>query len=62
MNSKTGEKNRTMKNELPRSIGAPYATFGQKLYTVETRGEITAKRMKPLVQRGNDSVVDVTGW
>ena len=43
---KKKKKNRTMKNELSRSIGAQYATFGQKLYTVETRGEITTKRMK----------------
>ena len=46
MNSMKMEKDWTMKNELPRSVGTQYATIGPKLYTVEIRGEITPERMK----------------
>ena len=40
---------------------------GQKMSDMPlglSRGQlvISPQRMKPLVQRGNDSVVDVTGW
>ena len=40
----------TLKNELPRSVGAPYAT-----------GEITPERMKKQPKRKQRPVVDVTG-
>ena len=46
MNSTKMEKDRTMKSELLRSVGAQYATIGLKLYTVEIRGEITPETMK----------------
>ena len=45
INSMKMEKDRTMKDELPRSVGAQCA-IGLKLYTVEIRGEITPESMK----------------
>ena len=44
------QKDMTLKNELPRSVGAPYAT-----------GEITPERMKKQPKRKQRPVVDVTG-
>ena len=44
------QKDMTLKNELPRSVGAPYAT-----------GEITPERMKKQPKRKQHPVVDVTG-
>ena len=44
------QNDRTLKEELPRSVGAPYAT-----------GEITPERMKKQPKRKQRPVVDVTG-
>ena len=50
MNIMKWQKDMTLKNELPRSVGAPYAT-----------GEITPERMKKQPKRKQRPVVDVTG-
>ena len=49
-NSMKKQKDMTLKNEFPRSVGAPYAT-----------GEITPERMKKQPKRKQHPVVDVTG-
>ena len=46
MNSMKRQKDRTLKDELPRSVGAQYA---------EISGEITTKRMKGLSQSKNNT-------
>ena len=50
MNSKKRQKDRTLKDELPRSVGAQYATGDQ--------GKITPERMK---RQSQSTIVDVTG-
>ena len=50
MNSMKRQKDSTLKDELHRSVGAPYAT-----------GEITPERMKKQPKRKQRPVVDVTG-
>ena len=51
MNSMKRQKDRTLKDKLPRSVDAQYAT-----------GEITTERMKRWSQsKNNNPVVDVTG-
>ena len=52
MNSMKRQKDRTLKDELPRSVGAHYA--------LEKRGEIALERMKRMIQSDN-AHVDVTG-
>ena len=47
MNSMKRQKDRTLKDELPRSVGAQYAT--------EISGEITAERMKGWSQSKNNT-------
>ena len=54
MNSMKRQKDRTMKDELPRSVGAQYA--------MEISGEITPERIKRWSQsKKQHPVVDVTG-
>ena len=50
MNSMKRQKDRTLKDELPRLVGAQYA--------MEISGEITSERMKGRSQR--EGAVDVT--
>ena len=47
MNSMKRQKNRTLKDELPRSVGTQYAT--------EISGEITPERMKTWSQSKNNT-------
>ena len=47
MNGKKKQKDRTLKDELPRSVGAQYATGDQ--------GEITPERMKKWRQSKNNT-------
>ena len=55
MNSMKRQKDRTLKDELPRSVGAQYATG-------DATGEITPERMKRQSQSKNKQPVgDVTG-
>ena len=55
MNSMKRQKDRTLKDELPRLVGAQYA--------MEKSGEITPERMKRQSQSRNNEcpIVDVTG-
>ena len=48
MNSMTRQQDRTLKDELPRSVGAQYATG-------EISGEITSERMKGWSQSKNNT-------
>ena len=54
MNSMKGQKDRTLKDELPRSVGAQYATGDQWRNNSRKNEE-----MKP--KQKQHSVVDVTG-
>ena len=47
MNSMKRQKDRTLKDELPRLVGAQYA--------MEKNGEITPERMKRQSQSGNNT-------
>ena len=47
MNSKKRQKDRTLKEELPRSVGAQYA--------IKINGEITPERMKRWSQSKNNT-------
>ena len=53
MNSMKRQKDRTLKDELPSSVGAQYAT--------EMSGEMTPERMKGRSQSKKYPAVDVTG-
>ena len=53
MNSMKRQKDRTLKDELPRLVGAQYATGDQ--------WEINSERMRRRSQSENTSAVDVTG-
>ena len=53
MNSMKRQKDRTLKDELPRSVGARNAT--------EISGEITPERMKRQPKQKQYPVVDMTG-
>ena len=54
MNSMKRQKNKTLKDELPRSVGAQYAT-GDQWRNNSTKNEETAPKQK------QQPVVDVTG-
>ena len=54
MNTMKRQKNRTLKNELPRSLGAQYAT-GDQWRTNSRKNEETEPKQKQYL------VVDVTG-
>ena len=55
MNSMKRQNDRTLKEELPRSVGAQYATGA-------ISGEITPERMKGWSQsKNNILIIDVTG-
>ena len=54
MNSMKGQKDRTLKDELPRSVGAQYAT-GDQLRNNSRKNE----EMEP--KQKQHTVVDVTG-
>ena len=53
MNSMKRQKDRTLKDELPRSVGAPYATEDQWRNNSRKNEEMEPKQKHP--------VVDVTG-
>ena len=67
MNSMKRQNDRILKEELPRSVGAQYATGDQcrnnsKKKKKERKKEITPERMKGWSQRKKQyPVVDVTG-